>query len=1031
MKIRQASPEKSWDRNLSPQHDEIYSDIFSSIQNVAQGSTEDPRAIVGPYGSGKTQLLYEAFNISWEEAQIPALYTDAESILRGFEASDSNDITAWLSDRVRDQVAQLNEGKSVSWLPNFASKARRERWLNSTVKETEIAEDEICVLLVDEIEQAYDSLRKQMDTDDENTFRGLLDDVEGVYQIWSFGLVSAYEILGEADLRRFKELRVPVLDTEDVYRQLEQNNKPTGLANGIWWIARGRAGWVNKLVDELPNEESDILDWFDRVSDYEFFDTNPVDQTVIRDHLEGKTESWDNARRSLLFLSSGYDEWEIAQSNFVPVENAADILLNIIIKDSDLTARAARILERNLERVLMNLSTNRWSGGESEPNLSKLPVRIFTQESEIEGILTLARYHITSFEPREDARGNAIELLRDVKPGDIIDNWSLQDPDIREGSVHTTRPSIVVQAYPSIAVDPSILTNKSTEDLKQEIETPIDIDPGIRTEHLDVYIKYCPTKRTFEHALDRVRNSKEIPSTFVVIKPDTSEARDWEPGGFADDLEELSRLSILYRGSARLQGFLLQFQEYLSQIDGATLITEEKKETAVENETVRQRIDTVETLYNQVDRIATTSAREARDSFVSTYSLPEKDQPVWANPDLESTDPFWHYGRTTSISVIGLSYALAVSRGQWDSSREYLDIPDTLTTGYDRDYVNQSEFRLKQFLDLIFTADSFGRQMQRKREEFGTADGTKKSALRRLQKLLFYIIDTAEDLERSQIQEEITNIDTNPDEVRVWAESQFERQQGRALLWGLLLDGFAEENKEAVVSRIDATTSKLQNINNEVSNVQTEIDLLNEELSPPEDLGQSVSIKVRELEDYRSNMESLSESLEMLGEDVRNNTGQTTIGLVFAIISGRYTDLLDTSLEDMIDPVYEYNVLSNVENLKSRFNQIRRQVRDEDHLTTHTTLSQQEIQEQLNIIGDSIFDFKKPLGTSSLDLDDLEAIERLANKAEQDLTEIRALSNAVDELSESQNERIREQEVLIEETDELLSDVVDRPDQIQ
>ena len=46
----------------------------------------------------------------------------------------------------------------------------------------------------------------------------LIYDVKGVYQIWSFGLISAYKLLGKAVLSRFRGLGVLILEPDDVHR---------------------------------------------------------------------------------------------------------------------------------------------------------------------------------------------------------------------------------------------------------------------------------------------------------------------------------------------------------------------------------------------------------------------------------------------------------------------------------------------------------------------------------------------------------------------------------------------------------------------------------------------------------------------------------------------------------------------------------------------------------------------------------------------------------------------------------------------
>lgn len=1034
--VRQASPSKSWDKSLSDQHADIHAEISEVVKDISADELRDPLAVVGPYGSGKTQLLYKIFSLSWENG-VPALYTDAKSIIEGFKASDDDSIVDWLTERVQNQVERLDDGKMVNWVPHFASQRRRQKWLDETVSGADIDSSKQAVLLVDEAEQAYTSLQQQVGVDDENALRELLDEVTGVYQVWSFGFVSAYEILGEADFRRFKELRIPLLDRKNVYDKLEAANKPTKFTNAIWWLARGRAGWVNKLVDEMPNDSNAIINWFsNQVSKYEFFDSNLVDLSILNEFDQQSQR--DDAKRSLLFLADGHDDWTIDAQKYVDVKQTSDQLFEIIIEstgDDNIGFSTSQMIERSLDRVLRSLSTNRWQSSETVSDNEFLPATLFTEEQEFEALLRIIRFNITSFEPRGEDRDEAIELIREIDPSEIRSAWTLETPEIYEfedRSVHTTRPSIIVEAYPSIAVDPSILSDYNTERLLKEQTEPIQIDPGIRTNHVDAEVKYCPTERAYQAGIQDVYESTNIPATTLLVLPDTSETDNWNTRVDISELEDFGKISIVERGSKRLRDFLLHFGNHLEKNNiSDSIITEEYKDQAIDrvpdsNESKRQIIDTIDTLYRQVDRITTSEARQARDQFKKLYTIPGNEYPVWGDPDLEGESPFWHYpGRGGSISITGVTYAIAVWRGGIDG-KEYTSLPAHLEDGYDQGFVHKRDFRFKQVLDLVFTSNGFGDRTETKRSEFTTDSGGLQPALQRLQELLYWISTESNKTNLSKLSQQLRSIDTDPDEISVWNESQFEYTQAPALLWGLLLDKLANDNPGDVIDRLQGQLDRIETMSAELEAAKREIELLNGKLSPPDEYGGAVQVNKTNIERFQTNLDNIRTDLDHLITEIDRSTIQATIGSVFNIIVNRYLEYTDVFF-NKLEPIYSEELLVRTGELKNTFEQIMSIISEADQLTYDTSISSGELEEQLDIIAEDIFAFNDIMNTDEIELDDIKQLKDLADHTDDHLSTLSSLLQSLQDLRQQQERRIEETNELLDIAEDFLKEVTEEP----
>lgn len=1025
MKVRQASPTKKWNRDLTEQHDEVFQDLYQTIEGVSNGEEFDPRAIVGAYGSGKTQLLYEAFRIAWQDIGIPALYTDAGSILSDYRSDVGDDPTVgikeWLSEEIQNQVSEASEGQIPDWLPRFSPPELKEEWFEENIKGSEFNPDSTCILLVDEVEQAYDELQKQIDVDDDSTLRGLLDDVEGVYQIWSFGLVSAYEILGEADVRRFKELRVPVLDPEDVYSILNESDKPTHLAPGLWWLARGRAGWVNKFVDEVPTEPEEILDWFERVSDYDFFGTNPVDQSIITDELSGQSEDWPSARKTVLLMENGYKEWEIESDVSVSSESAANTLTNILISNVELSSKATRIIERNLDLVLRAISTNRWRSDNPDEIESRLPITLFGMDREINAILSLLNNQITSLEPRSAERGNALERLRQVTTKTIREKWMSTSPPTNSIAVSITRPRILQQAYPSIAVDPSVLTSEDTSDLIQKSSEPIQIDPHIRAENIDLSVSYCPTENTFQDAVESSIKLDGLNSCELLIHPDTSEARSWDKPTVPDILTDQNHIRILPRGSSQLRNFTLHLQSYLKSEDGEyPLITEETIQNALSSEDSRKIIDTVLTLWEQLKRIVRNASKRSRNEFHDTYSLRSDDDVLWAKPDLRGKSPFWHYGRSSVMPQIGLSYTLAVAESKFTGGEPYSDLPEEIERAYDIGLVDHTDFRFKGFLELIFSVNGYREGMASKREEFGTTGGSPPDpALAKVQSILNYEIERKE-FDRKDLIDSLTDIDTSWDDLNIFPASTFEYAQAEALLWGLLLDFLARSETEYVSSKLREMQSNINRLSNDVNQALSHIKSLNNALEPPNELGETIVVETEHLENYLDNLEGVTDRLELLGEEMMNKPEQASLGVVLFAILQRYSPLAKKKINGITNELYNNDSLQKAESLKSYYTSVRKRINEEQHLFDHTSLESEEFLKELSNVGDHAFNYYSPIGTKTLSVEDIDSLKDVEEHADNGLSIIQEISRKVNELDSIQQERMQIQESSIKETHEFL-----------
>lgn len=242
---------------LSEQHRKQLENLDEIISTYLGGSRDIPAiAIVGPYGQGKTQLLFHVFRSVLKQGGV-AVYTHADRIIKLIEqrvGENGKVLPSDLPNFIIETIwAELGNIRTNQLQKNVLL---TDKQVISYLKEhlPENPKNKPIVLLVDELEQAYQSLQDKVDTSDRNPIRSLLDP-KTVYTVLAFAPRSIYEYElgatlgeGEAESSRLSIFFLPVLSARGLKKFL---NIPTrGQANFIWWISRGRARYAIKAFQE-------------------------------------------------------------------------------------------------------------------------------------------------------------------------------------------------------------------------------------------------------------------------------------------------------------------------------------------------------------------------------------------------------------------------------------------------------------------------------------------------------------------------------------------------------------------------------------------------------------------------------------------------------------------------------------------------------------------------------------------------------------------------------------------------------------
>lgn len=901
MNILQANPDKPW-RDLTEEHKKVREGVESRIDSISTGETKDPSAIVGPYRSGKTQLLYHAFQYSWEKG-VPALYTDAHTLFREYEnASTEIGMSNWLEDRVNDQIDDVYDGTSIDWVPNWRTPSDRKNW-EDKVESQQGPERDYYVLLVDEVEQAYTKLRQSdihpLETDDRNPLRILLDDTEGVCQFWAFGLVSAYEFRGEADAGRFHEFRLPILTPNDIAVKLEESGKNSDLATGIWWLSRGRIGWANKLIDGCPDSIENIDTWVENVSSYNFEATRPLEKMVF-DNIEG-TDALSEARRAILFLPNDHDDWKVEGEQVVAVGAVTDICVQSICKE-DTVYEVREIIERNSRRLAEALApTSVWIDGDP-----LLPMKLLLGNEDVAAFLNLLNNLIISFEGRTSSRSKAIELVNNVDENKFQDEWLDRVYDYIEKpekeSVWSIKPSVVGDAYPPVAVNPSRLSSKSSTEIHNNLENGINFKQSPETDHVTTHVSFCPTEETFEEEVNRCISNNDIREISIIFIPE-KHRDDWEVTEKFSKFEDYHRLNIAPEGGERLWEFVSQLYQYFEDEGLEQPISSSRIEQAVNTEENRENRNTIKTLYDQTESVITDRVQSSVQNFVSEFSLPQDNVPVWGNESLDSDIPFWSWSGGANIPRVGLSYALVLSEEEFDNNRGFMGLRSDLIGAYDDGYFSSPEkYGFKEFLDLVFGssgASGFSPQTEDERERYGTSD-TKHRSIDRFQKFVWDLTvkdgmsDGMDTSALTKLLLDIRPIDKHDDKINILNNTSFDYDQAPALVWGGLIERGVRLGEIGVEDKLSQIQSTLSSQINKSEKLLNDIQNKNEILSPPE--GSRVRIGTSDLEGIYRNLKSANSNIAEINNIYHETEGQGTHILVFYSITRRYADLIGESM---------------------------------------------------------------------------------------------------------------------------------------
>lgn len=987
------------------------SDTIGTFTAFEDGETVDPLAIVGAYRSGKTQLLYHLFNTAWDRG-IPAFYVgDPGSMLVNFQESGAGELNQWIEQRIDEQLTAYGEGDpdAVEWFPNVDSETKQ-----SFVAEhgnSDMADDTVkTALLFDEVEQSYRDFIQAMDKDDDNPLRKINDSLQDTVKVWSFGMISAFEFIGEADWGRMKEIRIPPVNVSDV-RNILTDRRPevTDLANVIWWLARGRTGLIIKLIDDLPADiERNATNWLKNQAEADFKDTRLVNNLWAElDH-----EKWDPAINTLLFRQDGLDEWQIDDQAAIDVDACVSVAVDIIknehdFPDTDRGNDARSVLARNIERVFQGLAV-----GEE----SHFPRFGLSQQPQATAFLDVVENTVVSFEPASPTRRIVIDALNSAE-GNFGTRWiqNVDGKEKRDSPVTTADPIKVRDAFPPIAVNPERVANAGSDELRGKMSRGLELKTGDAIDD-KVTIQFCPTITTVNTQVSELVRAYDITNPTLIVTPGEDEF-DLELDENARTYQRQNLLEIKRIQSNRLWSFVINLYGRLEaeNFNDPYSVDDSVKSELLNKIDDREVRNTVETLYEQLNKVAMDEAKEFAGQYQSTYSLTDSETLLWEEERLSASTPYWSNGKFDE-ATIALSY-LPVFGSEYEPNQQYTKLHGYLYTAINDSLVSggANGFGFTEYFDNIFSKTGYSKPVSTERAHYRLG-GNLAPAVTQTEQTLTEFADI---LDASSVISELDNSDNDAAAGDISAISITGMQHlAYPFFRALLICGLTKGSNPAldVPARLRQIKGDLEKQLSNVQDYRESIETLNTKLEPPEsvDVGTWIDVRSDRLGQYEDNLENITEATDDLIRKCENDPSAGPIGYHYLFLLREYLDDISDQIHGFDSDVSAAEV-TEISNACRLFDDVYEKASSSEVLARYFG-SGDDLCDSIETFGDEVFNLEAHHGATTIslpeDLDDLRSINDTVGEYTDTIYQMREDLETIEETTEDlepQLEQCRDQ----------------------
>ncbi|WP_336361578.1 hypothetical protein [Haladaptatus sp. ZSTT2] len=974
---------------LTDEHEQRLEAMTNAIKIFAaeEGQGGYPLYMVyGPYRVGKSQFLYETYNHAWEKG-VPAVFiAHPGQMLDQFDADEEDSLPIWLEKEGQIQLEAMvrRDFDTLSWVPDVPQK-ELEAWLNENVPtEVSVVDMDRWVLIIDEVEQHFQRLRKAVGVEDENSLRVINDSLTDVLCFWSFGQLSAYEfqVQGDADRGRQVDIEIPPVTVEDVRNLLRKASHDESLASFIWWASRGRPAWVHKLITELDGDEANApTEWLERLAQ------DPIAEVdLVRPVWTENVEAYDASIRSVAFLPNGYPDWVIADDTAIPAKRMVTLLHERL---QDLEPLASSNPEAH---VKIQVCLRRAVHALADSN-GHLPYSWLHDQEEAIAFLEIAQNILASFEPHSKERTIVFETLEVAKSklssAYVSALHKLDEDDIIETDVEVTAPRIVTNAFPPLALNPRRLTTTDTDSLYESMGR------GLRVEsHNRVTVVFCPTKAVFETELDILRNEPDLASPNVLFVP---EEVDVTLDGVPKALSDFDVLSVRHQDAARLWDFVVHLQDYATQKGQNSGTLDDKAISAlIEAESDHEIATTLRSLYEQLaDRVGKEAAEGLWTDYHSRFAGPAGNQLIWEQ-DAITTAEWTNAPLHEQRFMTAFLFAFGVLP---DTTQEYSTIPKTIEdakTEFD-------EFSTSNFLHTELVGNGFknsgdlSKALSRLHGLHYRADGSIAPPVQNVLKFMAAVADAyADSTEALFVKVDDDNARAGKGEIPIIRSASVESTEEFSWLRAALAATLVRDTS-FVKEKLSAIATSLETDRKTVEKQIQRIDELSADLSPPDgiEVGTGVELTPAYLNRIEENLRQMHAAVENAAMQCDVNPDFRVSAYGYLIFARRYATVMGEAVDKLPSALIKDGDFTDIRGLREAYSDLDKAARSFADVSEYTD-TQADLIEDVEELGKSVLDFEGTAGTDRIAIpDDTGVIPALTDKARSDR---RIVQNYLDDL---------------------------------
>ncbi len=220
---------------LSDDHKKMWSYFKEEVLNafVKNEDVHPSYLITGVFGQGKTSFLYHILRESVNIGILP-IFVIARDLFEKIKAKDYGEVKEEINRIVEELKTNIQSGnfsKDSQFITSLPSKSQEELIRFYQKNLDKISQFDKLILLVDELEDTYKSLKEKAGADPLRTW---LED-KSYLKILSLTPSGIYD-LGGADESRLIKWNIPPVSIE--YMR-ENMGLSVGKANALWWLSRG------------------------------------------------------------------------------------------------------------------------------------------------------------------------------------------------------------------------------------------------------------------------------------------------------------------------------------------------------------------------------------------------------------------------------------------------------------------------------------------------------------------------------------------------------------------------------------------------------------------------------------------------------------------------------------------------------------------------------------------------------------------------------------------------------------------------